>query len=61
MAGDANLDGRVDVLVDAFALVGNLSNPSIDSWSQGDFNADQTVDVLGDAFLLVANLGASND
>lgn len=61
VAGDANLDGRVDVLVDAFALVGNLSNPSIDSWSQGDFNADQTVDVLGDAFLLVANLGASND
>ncbi|MDA8563218.1 hypothetical protein N9L06_02075 [Mariniblastus sp.] len=62
-AGDANLDGVVDVLGDAFALVSNLGlgvEDGINSWAQGDFNADQTVNVLGDAFLLVANLGNSN-
>ena len=58
-AGDANLDGTVDVLNDAFALVGNLGN-SVSTWSRGDFNGDRTVDVLGDAFLLVANLGQTN-
>lgn len=58
-AGDANLDGTVDVLVDAFTLIGNLSS-SVTSWSDGDFNGDGLVDVLGDAFLLVANLGQSN-
>ena len=59
-AGDRNLDGAVDVLGDAFGLVGNHGN-LVDSWSVGDFNADGTVDVLRDAFLLVANLGRSND
>ena len=60
-AGDTNLDGIVDVLTDAFALVGNLGEEEIASWSQGDFNGDRTVNVLGDAFLLVGNLGSSNE
>ena len=59
-AGDANLDGSVDVLNDAFTLVGNLGQAAT-SFSQGDFNADGVVDVLGDAFLLVANLGMTNE
>ena len=58
-AGDANLDGTVDVLSDAFALVGNLGR-NASSWSEGDFNCDRIVNVLGDAFALVANLGRSN-
>lgn len=58
-AGDVNLDGTVNVLGDAFPLVGNL-NTAATSWSQGDFNADGTVNVLGDAFLLVGNLNKSN-
>ena len=61
-AGDADLNGTVDVLMDAFTLVGNLgADEGITSWSQGDFNADRTVNVLGDAFLLVANLLNSNE
>lgn len=59
-AGDANLDGTVDVLGDAFTLVGNLGQ-SATSWSQGDFNGDGVVDVLGDAFILVGNLGMANN
>jgi len=58
-AGDINLDSVVDVLGDAFTLVGNL-NTAATSWSQGDLNADGTVDALGDAFILVGNLGANN-
>ena len=54
--GDANLDGRVDVLGDAFALVANLGTNGGAVWAQGDFNADGNVNVLGDAFILVANL-----
>ena len=61
LAGDANLDGSVDVLSDAFALIANLGAENISSWSQGDFNGDESVDVLTDAFLLVANLGGSNE
>ena len=57
--GDINLDGTVNVLGDAFALVGNLNNPAT-SWSQGDLNADGTTNVLGDAFALIGNLGNSN-
>ena len=60
-AGDINLDGEINVLVDAFILVGNLGNSSANSWSQGDLNADGIVNVLGDAFLLVINLGFSNE
>ena len=59
-AGDANLDGTVNVLGDAFTLVGNVGS-SVSSWADGDFNGDGTVNVLGDAFLLVANLGQTND
>ena len=61
-AGDADLNGTVDVLGDAFILVGNLgADEGINSWSQGDFNASEVVDVLVDAFLLVGNLGNSNE
>ena len=55
--GDANLDGRVDVLGDAFTLVANLGTTSGAGWTDGDFSADGIVNVLGDAFILVANLG----
>ena len=58
-AGDANLDGTVNVLGDAFTLVGNLGS-SVTSWADGDANGDGRVDVLGDAFLLVGNLGNGN-
>ena len=57
--GDANLDGQVDVLGDAFALVANLGVTGGATWAQGDFNGDGDVDVLGDAFILVGNLGRS--
>ena len=57
--GDINLDGAVDVLGDAFILVGSLGSGAT-SWSEGDLNADQTVNVLGDAFALVGNLGFTN-
>lgn len=57
--GDINLDGQVNVLGDAFTLVGNLGDTSA-GWSQGDLNADQNVNVLGDAFALVGNLSNSN-
>ena len=57
--GDANLDGEVDVLVDAFLLVGNLGTTSGATFGQGDFNGDGVVDVLNDAFILVGNIGQS--
>ena len=58
-AGDSNLDGTVDVLSDAFALVASLGGFAT-SWSQGDFNADETVDVVNDAFAMIASLGNTN-
>ena len=57
--GDANLDGEVDVIDDAFALVAGLGTTSGAAWAQGDFNGDGEVDVINDAFILVANLGTS--
>ncbi|MDA8563951.1 PQQ-binding-like beta-propeller repeat protein [Mariniblastus sp.] len=60
LLGDVDLDGEVDVLSDAFALVGSLGM-SVTSRSQGDLNADGTVDVLNDAFRLIADLGQSNE
>ena len=60
LLGDINLDGMVDVLGDAFTLIGNLASTGSDLYSSGDMNADQVVDVLGDAFLLISNLGQSN-
>ena len=57
--GDANLDGQVNVLGDAFILVGNLGTTSGAVFADGDFNGDGVVNVLGDAFILVGNLGQS--
>ena len=57
ISGDITLDGEVDVLGDAFALIANLGLSGDTSWSQGDLDADGTVDVLGDAFILIGNLG----
>ena len=57
LPGDANLDGRVDVLGDGFALVGNLGTTSGATWQQGDFNGDGMVNVLNDGFELIGNLG----
>ena len=59
LPGDANLDGQVNVLSDAFTLVGNLGVTSGASWAQGNFNDDEAVNVLGDAFILVGRLGQS--
>lgn len=61
LIGDINLDGSVDVLGDAFILVGNLNSIGSNLYSAGDLNADQTVNVLGDAFRLVGNLGQNNN
>ena len=61
LIGDMNLDGRVDVLSDAFILIANLNSAGSYSYGLGDLNADRAVDVLGDAFVLVSNLGLSND
>ena len=58
--GDLNCDGEVNVLVDAFALIGNLGN-AVTSYSQGDIDFNGTADVLGDAFIMIANLGSTND
>ena len=59
--GDANLDGMVDVLNDAFTLIGSLGTTGDFSWADGDFNADNEVDVLNDAFTLIGNLGVGAD
>ncbi len=59
--GDINCDGTVNVLGDAFPLVGNLGTNSGAVYTQGDLNFDGVVNVLGDAFTLVGNLGMSND
>ena len=58
--GDLNCDGMVNVLGDAFVLVGSLGT-SVTIYSEGDINFDGEVDVLGDAFILVGNLGKTND
>ena len=58
LSGDTNLDGTVDVLGDAFILVGNLGSEST-CWTDGDFDGNGIIDVLGDAFILVGNLGTS--
>ena len=58
--GDLNCDGTVNVLGDAFTLVGNLNN-SVTRYSQGDINFDGTVNVLGDAFTLIGNLNNNNN
>ena len=55
LLGDLNLDGRVDVLGDAFTLISNLLSDNA-RWSAGDLTADGSIDVLGDAFLLILSL-----
>lgn len=60
LLGDMNLDGTVNVLSDAFTLVGRLNTAGPHSYGTGDLNADQLVNVLGDAFILIAQLGQSN-
>ena len=57
--GDFDLNGQVNVLGDAFTLVGNLGT-NVDSYADGDANGDRQVDVLNDAFVLVGNLGRNN-
>ena len=59
--GDLDLNGQVDVLGDAFALIANLGSNGPISYGLGNINCDLSVDVLGDAFLLIANLGLNND
>ncbi len=61
LLGDMNLDGTVDVLSDAAALVNRLNGADPFSFATGDLNADQRVDVLGDAAILVQNLGQSTN
>lgn len=56
--GDINFDGIVDVLGDAFVLIGNLGSSGL-GYADGDLNADGLADVLGDAFRLIGNLGQS--
>lgn len=58
--GDLNCDGTVNVLGDAFVLIGNLNN-SVSSYSDGDINLDGVVNVLGDAFTFIGNLGQTNN
>ena len=59
IVGDINLDGTVDVLGDAFPLIGNLGSTSGVGYATGDLNADGAVDVLVDGFRLIANIGSS--
>jgi len=56
--GDANLDGVVNVLGDALALVSNLNSTTELAWANGNFNGDGVVNVLGDAVTLVFNLNS---
>ena len=60
LIGDTNLDGSVDVLIDAFALIGGLGG-STGGYANGDLDADGQITVLGDAFRLIGNLGLTND
>ena len=59
LLGDINLDGSVDVLGDAFTLIGNLGESGQFGYADGDLNADGQVNVLGDAFRLIGNIGQS--
>jgi hypothetical protein len=57
MAGDANLDGAIDV-ADLGALATNYGLTAGAAWNQGDFNHDGAVNV-GDLGALATNYGAS--
>ena len=56
LLGDLNLDGSVDILSDAFTMIGNLNQAAI-SYADGDMDMNGTVNVLGDAFVLIGNFG----
>lgn len=58
LAGDANMDGSVDLL-DLSLLASNFqdSGPEV-QWLMGDFNGDDTVDLL-DLSLLATNFGST--
>jgi hypothetical protein len=58
IAGDANLDGAVDV-GDLGILAANYGKTIGATWSQGDFNGDGAVDV-GDLGILAANYGTAS-
>ena len=58
--GDLDCNGTVDVLGDAFILVGGLNGPAT-MYSEGDLDFSGNVNVLGDAFILVGNLGSTNE
>jgi hypothetical protein len=60
LAGDLNLDGIVDVLNDAAALVNNIGL-AVNSWALGDIDGDGFVTVLNNGAALVNNLGQSNN
>ena len=53
--GDLNCDGLVNVLGDAFILIGNLNQSGL-AYTDGDLDFDGDVDVLGDAFILIGAL-----
>ena len=57
LIGDVNLDGTVDILGDAFILIGNIGQSDQVGFADGDLNADGVVNVLGDGFRLINNLG----
>ena len=57
--GDLNCDGIVDVLNDAFTLIGSLGS-TVTSYSAGDINFSGSIDVLGDAFALIGGLGTTS-
>jgi len=58
--GDLNCDGTVNVLEDAFILIGELGN-AVNSYGDGDINFDGVVSVLGDALILIGNLNRTNE
>jgi hypothetical protein len=58
IAGDANMDGRVDIidLGEVAASYGLVLPPLPDAWHAGDFNGDRRVDLV-DLGILAANYG----
>jgi hypothetical protein len=62
VAGDANLDGLIDVLDVASILgAGRYNSGLLAGWTQGDFNEDRLVDVLDMADFLSAGMFNQGD